>query len=296
MNISDVKTIGQGLIRPEGVMAADDGSIFAADARGQCARIDVDGRTEFFGDLGGAPNGICIDRQARCIVANIGNGQVQALSADGRHEVLLTHADGRRMRTPNFPFIDSRDRLWVSNSTEQQDIHSALMHPVPDGSVVLIENGRARIVAEGIYFANGLTLDQEEKYLYVAQTMRRNVLRYRILSDGAVGPAEIYGPASLGKLGFPDGIAFDEAGNLWVTFPQWNAIGYLTPAGGLEIYLQDPNRLVLQRPSNICFGWEDRRTAFIGSLEGSAIPYFTIPHPGMALVHQGRKDQTGAFL
>jgi len=286
MEISHVKTIGNGLIRPEGVMALDDGSIYTADGRGQCARIDRDGRTTFFGDLGGAPNGICIDRQQRCIVANIGNGQVQTLSPDGRHEVLMTHADGRRMVAPNFPYVDSQGRLWVSNSTEKEDINSVLLRPTPDGSIVLIENGRARIVADGIYFANGLTLDRTEDHVYVAQTMRRNVLRCRILSDGSLGRAEIYGPEILGRQGYPDGIAFDEAGNLWVTFPQWNAIGYITPAGQLEIYLEDPAHTVLHRPANICFGWEARKTAFIGSLDGSTIPYFGVPFPGMPLVHQ----------
>jgi gluconolactonase len=289
MDISQVKTIGEGIIRPEGVMAMDDGTIFTADARGQCACIRPDGRTEFIGDLGGAPNGICIDRQGRIIVANIGNGEVQALSTDGRHEVWMTHADGRRIRAPNFPFLDMQGRLWVSNSTEQEDINSVLLRPVPDGSIVLIENGRPRILADGIYFANGLTLDQAEEYLYVAQTMRRNVLRYRILSGGDLGPAEVFGPESLGPVGFPDGIAFDEAGNLWVTFPSKNAIGYITPAGHLEIYLEDPDRTVLKRPSNICFGGQDRKTAFIGSLEGSTIPYFDVPFPGMPLVHQERR-------
>jgi hypothetical protein len=43
---------------------------------------------------------------------------------------------------------------------------------------------------------------------------------------------------------------------------------------------------ILYRPSNICFGWEERRTAFIGTLDGTTIPYFVVPHPGMRLVHQ----------
>jgi hypothetical protein len=44
---------------------------------------------------------------------------------------------------------------------------------------------------------------------------------------------------------------------------------------------------VLRRPANICFGGPERRTAFIGSLEGATIPYFQVPHSGLALVHQG---------
>lgn len=287
MDISQVKTIGSGIIRPEGIMALDDGSLYTADARGRIAHIHPDGRTEFFGDLGGVPNGICIDSQGRCIVANIGNGQVQALSRDGGHEVLLTHADGRRMRAPNFPYVDTKGRLWVSNSTEEEDIESVLHQPKPDGSIVRITDNGARIVADGIYFANGLTLDNREEYLYVAQTMQRNILRYRVMSDGALGSAEVFGPDPLAQLGFPDGIAFDEAGHLWIAFPAWNTIGHLTPDGQLAIYLDDPRRKVVQRPANICFGGPGRQTAFIGSLDGTTIPCFAVPHPGMPLVHQG---------
>ncbi|MFZ1983584.1 MAG: SMP-30/gluconolactonase/LRE family protein [Desulfatitalea sp.] len=286
VEIASLKSIGTGLVRPEGVMALDDGTLIAADAQGCCARIQRDGRVTLFGDLGGVPNGICIDPEGHVIVANIGNGQVQRLSTDGGHTVLLTHAEERRMAAPNFPWVDSKGRLWVSNSTEKEDINAALTHPAPDGSVVLIDNGRARIVADGLYFANGLALDRDEAFLYVAHTMRSNILRYAIRSDGSLGPAEIFGPNPLSAQGFPDGIAFDEAGNLWITFPQRNAVGYLTPAGELVMYLEDPERKVFQRPANICFGGQDRRTAYIGNLDGTTIPYFQVPHPGLRLIHQ----------
>lgn len=288
MNISpeQVKTIGSGLFRPEGVMALDDGSLYAADGKGRCARIEQNGRTSFFGDVGGLSNGLCIDTNGNCIIANIGNGEVQSLRPDGSHTVLMTEANGKRMYSPNFPFVDSKGRIWVSNSTARQDLEAALQSPTPDGCVVCIEHGTPRIVTEGICFANGIALDPAEECLYVAETMLRRILRYRIYPGGALGTPEVYGPESLGKLGFPDGIAFDEQGNLWVTFPMWNAIGYIAPKGTLELVLEDCNGEVLHRPSNICFGWEGRRTAFIGSLDGTTIPYFEVPYPGARLVHQ----------
>ncbi len=286
MDISAVKNIGSGLLRPEGVMALDDGSLYAADGRGRCSRISRDGKTSFFGSVGGAPNGICIDPKGNCVIANIGNGEVQSLCPDGRHEVLMTEADGKRMYTPNFPFIDSKERLWVSNSTARPSVDEALQKPAADGCIVVIEKGRPRIAAENIYFANGLAVDAEEKFLYVAETMKRRVLRYQIANDGSLADRDIYGPEPLGQLGFPDGVAFDEAGNLWVTFPLWNSIGYITPQQELKILLEDPEGRVLRRPSNICFGWKERRTAFIGNLDGSTIPFFEVPYPGMKLIHQ----------
>jgi sugar lactone lactonase YvrE len=288
MNIAleKVKTIGSGLLRPEGVMALDDGSLYAADGKGRCARIEKDGRTSFFGNVGGLPNGLCVDRSGSCIIANIGNGEVQSLNPDGSHRVLMTEANGKKMPSPNFPFMDSRERIWVSNSTAHQDLREALQSPSPDGCVVLIEQGTPRIVAEGICFANGVALDPEEKYLYVAETMMRRILRYQIYPSGALSGPEVYGPPSLGSVGYPDGIAFDKQGNLWVVFPAWNAIGYIDPKGNLEMVLEDRNGQVLHRPSNICFGWEGRKTAFVGSLDGTTIPYFAVPYPGMRLVHQ----------
>jgi sugar lactone lactonase YvrE len=287
INLLKVKTIGTGLVRPEGVMAADNGMIFAADGRGQCARIRKDGNTTFFGDLGGLPNGLCLDKDQNCIVANIGNGQVQCLSHDGSHKVLMLQAEGRPMPAPNFPFIDFQNRLWVSNSTDQADMNAALQKPVPDGSIILIESEKPRIVAEGICFANGLTLDVDEKHLYVAETMKKRILRFNVAHDGALSGREVYGPDPLGTLGYPDGIAFDEAGNLWITFPAFNAIGYLTPDQELIMVLEDPEGKILKRPTNICFGGKERKTAFIGSLDGTSIPFFEVSFPGMKLIHQG---------
>jgi len=285
MDISRVNTIGSGLARPEGVMALTDGTVVTADARGCCGRIHPDGTTAFYGDVGGVPNGICLDRQGNCIIANIGSGRVQSLAPDGIHTDLFSEADGRPVNSPNFPFIDSRNRLWVSNSTAR-DLEEALRHPALDGSVVVFANGRARVAADGFMFANGIALDAKEEYLYVAETTRRAITRLQITPEGSLAGREVYGPEPLADLGFPDGIAFDEAGNLWVTFPAWGAVGYVTPGGRLHIVLEDRRMEVLKRPTNICFGGEDRRTAYIGSLEGQTIPCFRVKHPGRALVHQ----------
>ena len=286
LDLNQVKTIGSGLLRPEGVMAADDGTVYTADARGRCSRISRTGATAYYGSLGGVPNGICLDRQGNCIVANIGNGQVQSLAPDGSHTILMTEAGGKPMSSPNFPFVDSRDRIWVSNSTALPDVDAALQGAIPDGCLAVIEKGAPRIAAEGICFANGVAVDAEEKYVYVAETTKRRVIRYAIEQDGSLGPMEVYGPGFLGRLGYPDGIALDEAGNLWIAFPAWNTIGLITPKGELEIVLEDPERKILRSPANICFGWENRRTAFIGSLQGTTIPYFEVPYPGVRLVHQ----------
>lgn len=285
IDLNDIEMYGDGLVRPEGVMAMPDGTVWCAHGGGHCTRINPDGASEHIGDLGGQPNGICIDHYGNVVVANIGNGQVQRLFSDGSHEVVTGAMEGRPMPTPNFPYIDSKGRLWVTNSTNLRRHVDASRRPIPDGSLCIIESGATRIVAEGLLFANGVTLDAEEKYVYVAETMGRCIVRYEVLADGSLGRPEQYGP-EFGELGHPDGCAFDSAGNLWVTLVVMNAIGIITPEREFHIVVHDEKAEKLQRPTNICFGGEDLRTAYIGNLKGPSLPCFKVPHPGMPLIHQ----------
>lgn len=285
LDLSAVTQFSHDLHRPEGAMVAKDRTIWAADSRGGCTRITPDGQPTLVGNLGGMPNGICLDTEGNVIVANIGSGQVQCLRPDGSHIVLATHADGHALTAPNFPYLDRQGRIWVSHSTDTEPRRSALFEPRPDGAIAVIENGQARLAATEVYFANGLTLDEAEAYLYVAETSTIRIMRFPLRPDGSLGPREQFGPP-LGENAYPDGVSFDQAGNLWVTMPFRNAVGVLTPEADWHIVLEDPSEQILPHPSNLCFGGDDLCTAYVGNLEGSTLPSFRVPHPGMPLVHQ----------
>ena len=282
--LDQVRHLGRDLQRCEGVMCARDGTVWAADGRGACTRLAADGtHEERVGQVGGEPNGICFDRAGRIVIANL-HGEVQRLDPrTGRHEVLATEASGRATTSPNFPFVDRQDRLWVSNSTARADLMEAILQPAADGFLFCIRDGRSEIVADDLWFANGVAVDADERFVYVAESSAFRVMRFPIRADGSLGPREQYGP-DLGTA--PDGIAFDEADNLWVTLPMPNAIGFITPGGAWEVVIEDPDATVMRLPTNICFGGPDRRTAYVGNLVGPSLPTFRVPVPGMALVHQ----------
>ncbi len=268
-------------------MVARDGAVWASDGRGTCTRIAPDGSgEERVGLLGGEPNGICIDAAGRIVVANLA-GQVQRLDpATGRHETIATDAGGRPIPSPNFPCVDRRGRLWVSNSSARPDVMEAIMSPAGDGFLFRVDAaGRTEVVAEDLWFANGVALDAAETFVYVAESSAFRIARFPIRPDGSLGPKEQYGP-ELGPGVAPDGIAFDEAGDLWVTLPAQNAVAVLSPDGAFETVLEDPDGQVVRLPTNICFGGSDRRTAYLGNLAGPSLPTFRVDVPGLALVHQ----------
>jgi sugar lactone lactonase YvrE len=285
LSLDDVELFGTELNRPEGVMVSRDGSVWCADGRGACTRIDPNGNSETLGDLGGIPNGICLSRDGSVVIANIGSGEVQRLFPDGRHELISDTVGGKRSACPNFPFIDKKGRLWVTNSTDLDRHIDAARFPIPDGSLYVIEGGESRVLAEGIRFANGVTLDEKEEYVYVAETQGHCILRYRIHDDGTVGRAEQYGP-DLGDDALPDGVAFDSAGNLWVPLVSINTLAVITPDQEVVIALHDPEGKKLKRPTNICFGGDNLQTAYMGSLDGTSLLRFQVPCPGMPLIHQ----------
>ena len=79
----------------------------------------------------------------------------------------------------------------------------ALAQPAPDGCVARLAEGRAEVVAEGIYFSNGVALDRDEAFLYVAATLERSVLRYRIGPDGSLTGREDLRAGAPGRPGLP---------------------------------------------------------------------------------------------
>jgi sugar lactone lactonase YvrE len=285
IDMEHMQKIGTNLERPEGIMVENDGTLWCSNGNGHCVRIDSNGTQKDVGNLGGEPNGLCLDKEGNVIIANIGNGEVQRLSPEGSHTVIADAMDGKPMPTPNFPYMDSKDRLWVTNSTQLRRQFDATRFPIPDGSLAVIENGKCREVASGLRFANGVTLDEKEAFVYVAETMARAVVRYPVLENGDIGRPEQYGP-DLGEWGYPDGIAFDSAGNLWITLVVMNALAVITPDKHFQIVVADMDKKFLINPTNITFGGQDLKTAYVGSLGCEWITSFQVPFGGMPLVHQ----------
>jgi len=322
-----IQFTGEGLQRPECILAEPDGVIWSADARGGVVRIAPDSTQEIITQQpsehfhaastessrylqGTLPNGLAFARNGDFLISNFGTDRLELMTRTGHSKVLADHIDGLPIGKVNFVLRDSKDRIWITVSTRVTNWMHALRTDLADGFIARYDNGVFRIVADGFRFTNEIRFDAREEFLYVVETTGGCITRLRIDERGSVTDREIFGPTSLGKGAWPDGIAFDTYGNLWGTLVYSDKLFVLTPQGDMRVLLDegDPAKVeALERAfhannvtedvlfgtgqgiapwmASLTFGGPDLRTAYIGSLKGTRIPYFRAPVPGLPMVH-----------
>ena len=318
---------GTGLQRPECILAEPDGSLWAADARGGVVHLSPDGHQEIITQRhsdhfagvkseasryleGTLPNGLAFARNGDILISNFGTDRLELMTRKGESRVLADKIDGRPIGKVNFVLRDSKDRIWITVSTRIKNWMNALRPDLPDGYIARYIDGEFRIMAEGFHFTNEIRMDAREEYLYAVETTGGCIRRMRVKEDGELGDAEVFGPSSLGKGAWPDGIAFDSYGNLWGTMVYSDKLFALTPQGDLRVFLDegDPEKVdaleqqflrnevtepvlfatgqgIAPWMASVTFGGPDLQTLYIGSLRGSRIPYFRAPVPGLPMVH-----------
>jgi gluconolactonase len=326
-----IKFIGHDLQRPECILAERDGVLWSADARGGVVRIAPDGSQQIITQRtsghfaqandeatrylnGTLPNGLAFDRNGDFLISNFGTDCLEIMARDGSSRVLADSIDGEPIGKVNFVLRDSRDRIWITVSTRIKNWMHALRPDLADGYLARYEAGRFRIVADGFHFTNEIRFDAREEFLYVVETTGGCITRLRVDDRGEITAREIFGPSSLGTGAWPDGIAFDTAGNLWGTLVYSDKLFVLTPEGDLHVLLDEGDctrvaalerafragavtkdvlfatgRGIAPWMASVTFGGPDLKTVYIGSLKGTRIPYFQAPISGLPMVHWGER-------
>lgn len=330
-----IRYTGHDLQRPECILAEPDGTLWAADARGGVTRIDPDGSQQIITQkrsgsfsaasteadrylTGTLPNGLAFAADGSILISNFGTDCLEIMSRDGETRTLADSIDGQPVGKVNFVLRDSKDRIWITVSTRIRNWMNALRTDLTDGYIARYEAGSFRIVADGFHFTNEIRFDANEEFLYVVETTGGRITRLRIDAQGNPTGREVFGPSSLGKGAWPDGIAFDAFGNLWGTLVFSDKLFVLTPRGDLRILLDEGNpqkvaaleEQFLQNQvtaealfatgdgiapwlASVTFGGPDLRTVYLGCLRGSRIPYFRAPVAGLPMVHWNRPQSIG---
>jgi sugar lactone lactonase YvrE len=306
--------IGRGLNRPECVLTHSSGWTFAASWNGNGGVSAISpggGTTEILAaDRVLRPNGIALEPGGTFLLAHLGaeDGGVFRLFPDGATEPVLTEVAGRPIPPSNFPVVDTHGRLWLSVSTTVTPRARDYRPDARSGLLIMMDGGEARIVADDIGYANEFLLSPDGRTLYINETFGRRIRRYAVVPDGGLSRPEIH--ASFGEGTYPDGLAMDAEGGLWVTSIVSNRVIRVHPDGHQDIVVEDcdPAHLrwveeafqsgemgrphldgvkssVLRNISCLAFGGPDLRTGYLGCLLGDSIATVALPVAGQATPH-----------
>lgn len=211
---------GRGLIDgPEDVDVDAQGRPVGATADGRIVRIHANGQVETLVNTGGRPLGLHWDAKGNLIICDAFKGLL-SLSPDGQLTTLLTEVDGIPLGFTDDLEIAQDGIIYFSDASskyDQKHYHLDMYEARPWGRLIRYDpvTGQATTLLKDLYFANGVALDKDDRFVLVNETYRYRVTRYWLKGPKA-GQHDLF----IDNLpGFPDGISSSGRGTFWLALP-----------------------------------------------------------------------------
>jgi gluconolactonase len=253
IDLAAFEVFAEGLDHAEGLAFDVDGNLWAGGELGQLYRIDRSGRVEEVTRLGGFCLGITVSASQELWVCNPKLSSLQRVDRMGRVLSSWQQAGDRKLETPNFSVFDKEGNLYFSDSGSWGKENGCIFR--------LRSSGVLEYFSGPYAFPNGLALSADERFLYIAQSLKDNVLELEILSNGSAGKARVYAE---GLNNVPDGMAFDAEGNLYVTCYATHNLYRISPDSEVALLAVDPQGTMLAAPTNLAFDGFDLYVANLG--------------------------------
>jgi gluconolactonase len=269
----EVTIVVSGYDSPEGPAFDRNGNLhFVNWSSSSIICVTPDGVADEVFNTGGIPAGLAFHRDGSLYVADEGDDIHGVLRiADHQATILANEYEGQPLNGANDLVFDRHGVLYFSDPWQ-----SSLENPI-GGFYRFFPDGRLERIDQGLAFPNGVALNPTEDAVYLAETYHNRILRYPIGSDGKIGPRKEFAHLS-GHHG-PDGMAFDEGGNLYVAHYGGGKVAVFAPDGTLADEIRIPGGHV----TNVAFGGPDRRTLYITDVETASVYKTEVDIPGLAL-------------
>jgi sugar lactone lactonase YvrE len=209
--------LGAGRLNgPEDIALDAQGRIYTGMHDGTICRLHPDGRIETFADTGGRPLGLHFDAAGNLIVCDARNGLL-SVTPLGQVRLLTARAGGKALRFTNHLDIAPEGTIYFSDSSDKFTYGQHrldLLEMRPRGRLLAYEpaTGNTRVLLEDLYFANGVALGPEARYVLVNETWAYRIRRYWLKGSRA-GTTDVF----VENLpGFPDNLSSNPNGRFWV--------------------------------------------------------------------------------
>ncbi|PVX81303.1 SMP-30/gluconolactonase/LRE family protein [Paraburkholderia unamae] len=239
---------------------------------GRIFRIGKEGDWSLVAQYDGEPNGLKFHPDGRILIADYRNGIMQFDPETGRVAPLLVSRNGESFKGCNDLAIAANGDIYFTDQgqTGLQDPTGRVYRLAADGRLdCLLSNGVS---------PNGLVLDPSGRVLYVAMTRDNAVWRVPLLASG--GTAKVGRFCSLFGTSGPDGLAMDEAGNLYVAHASLGHVFVFAPNGECIARVKS---CAGETVTNLAFGGAQRRQLFITESKSGSVLVADVGQPGMAL-------------
>lgn len=282
--MAELVEVTSGLKFPEGPIAMPDGSVILVEMFGpRLTRVHPDGTKETVAEVPGGPNGAAVGPDGDIYICNNGarftememeglcfpgpttpgryiGGRIQRVNpATGTVTDLYTECDGNPLRAPNDLVFDAHGGFYFTDHgmSEGRLQHlTGIYYAKADGSMV-------KEIVFPVHDPNGIGLSPDGTILYWAETWTGRIMQRRILEPGVVEEPSILDQSAC-LYGFPgmqllDSLAVDGDGNVCVATLVNGGVSVVSPKGELVEFIPTGDPLT----TNICFGGDDLRTAYI---------------------------------
>ena len=215
---------------PEHVALGPDGKLYAAVASGNILRMNPDGSEQtVFARTGGRVLGFDFDASGHLIAADAMLGLL-AIDKAGQVTLLSNQVAGDPIRYADAVVVAKNGKIYFSDASRRfapRDWGGTFEAAVLDileqqatGRVLEYNpsSRRTRVVAQGLSFANGVALSDDEKTLLVAETGRYRI--WKVAVDAR--SLDVRQPSKLASVlldnlpGYPDNLMRGQVGLIWV--------------------------------------------------------------------------------
>lgn len=240
----EFKTIISGLNFPEGPVFDFEGNLWFVEIKGgNLSRWNGEQLDRF--DVDGIPNGAMTDRNGCIWFCDSGRGEIRIFNPDNQsfRSGCNQTMEGQRLVRPNDLIFDRCGNLLFSDHADGRE------EPLSTVCVLPGDGNKAKVISRNKYFTNGLAFRSDGRTLIFAETYRQQLW----IAEWDAERLELsherhFATAGSGPWG-PDGMAFDDQGNLFTAVFNESCIQVFDDSGQLIRTLPCPGT----RPTSCAF-------------------------------------------